>query len=241
VTAPGRIQSLSLLAAALVAALAAGGCRKVTPVAPGYDGSRPDGSLGPPEPDADADGLCDGTELAQGTDPARSDTDGDGTSDRVEYESGFDPLRTDSPDREFLVLLGERAGASAEVVIRQTVRGDGEVFTGAWEPIRVSDPERLDASAYYERAYAFAALPRENAYAVDADAQRFVQVVGITDLVFRAEFAWTGEPRGCRRLYPWRYSIKRDDGAFVYSRRFMLVVAPEDEDAPWCVPTGGCI
>lgn len=218
------------------------GCPRSVPPGPNRDGGPPlDGDVWPPEPDTDGDGVCDGTERARGTDPTRPDTDGDGFDDRVELDWGFDGTRTDSPDRDFLAYLSERTGAGTDVVITLSVRGQGQTFTGAFEAIRTSDREGIDASRYYTGSFAVAAIPMENVFEVRPEEERIFGVVGQTRLVYQVDFAWDGEPRGCRRLFPWRYVVKRDDGSIVYGRRYYLVITGERDDGTWCAPLGDCI
>jgi hypothetical protein len=223
--------------------LGATGCPRSVPPAPNLDGGPGvDGDVRPPEPDTDGDGLCDGTEAGRGTDPLRPDTDGDLFDDRTEVDWGFNPLRTDSPARALLAVLDERAGAEASVSIRLTVRGQGQSYTGEFQESPSLDPEGLDARSFYVRSTAVGAVPMNNVFEVVPEEERFLGVVGTTDLVLQVDLAWDdGEPRGCRRLHPFRYVVKRDDGTTVFSRRYFVVIVPEDDDGTWCPPPGRCI
>lgn len=192
--------------------------------------------------DTDGDGLCDHTELARGTDPARPDTDGDGVSDRVEVDFGFRPTRTDSPDRTLLFYMSEAHGASVEVPVVYVARGEGESYVGSFQALSVVDPDDATADDYFTEAVALRADPAQNVFQVVPEEQRFDAVIGRTELYFLVRFAAPEvDPRGCVRAYPWRYQIKRSDGARVLSRRYFLVVVPEEEGADWCPPVGGCI
>lgn len=196
----------------------------------------------PPALDSDGEGLCDMTERARGTNPFDLDTDGDGFDDRVEVDLGFDPTRTDSPDRDFLVWLTETPGSMAEVGIRVTVRGQGQSYAGAFQTVATLDPEGADARDFYQRSYAVGAIPADNAFDVQPDEERILGVIGTTNLVFAVELGWQGAPRGCRRAYPWRYIVKRQDGTTLYARRYFVVIRPVDDDGRWCSPPeGGCI
>lgn len=228
-----------------VLALALTGCPKSIPPAPAWDSGAGDGG-GLDYTDSDGDGACDRTELTRGTDPSRVDTDGDTFPDGVELRLGFDATRTDSPDRTLIVDLTEASLASSEMPIAVTVRGEGETFTGAFQVLPVADPWAEDAITFYAGSIAFGANPMANVFEVQTDAERFVRVLGRTQLVYVVRFAVTTghETRGCQRVYPWRYIVKRDDGTTVFSRRYLLRVVPDGlrpESAPWCAPTGLCI
>lgn len=219
------------------------GCPRSAQPAPGRDAGpvvSPDAGP-PPGLDTDLDGLCDVTEHARGTDPTNPDTDGDGISDRVEVDLGFDPTRRASPDASLLVQLSERLGSTADVTIVHTVRGQGDNYTGAFRSVAVADAEGVDAGDFYERSIAVGAVPMENVFEVLAEEERITGVVGRTRLVYAIELAFAGDPRGCRRAYPFRYLIKRDGGTTVTNRRYVLIVLPENDDGTWCPPLGGCI
>lgn len=216
------------------------------PPPPGDGGgpAEPDGSAAVPR-DTDGDGLCDGSELSYGTDPANADTDDDGLPDRVEVELGYKPARPDSPSREALTFLGESELASRQLVVAHIVRGDGENYTGAFEALPVKDRLDLTALDFYRESLAVGATPMENVFDVAPEEQRFYAVSGRTQLVFEVRFEFgQNVPRLCARAYPFRYHIKRSDGALMYAARSLLIVLPPGDrldTTEWCVYEGGCI
>jgi hypothetical protein len=231
--------------AALVAALSLSGCPHTPPPPPPNDAGPTDDAVVIDRTDTDGDGLCDATESAWGTDPTVADTDGDGLTDRAERDFGYAPLRPDSPGRGELVLLEEDVASSTQLGIDRVVRGEGETYSGAFESLPVVDPLGLLAADFLVSSVAVGAVPMENVFEVRPTEERFVGVFGRTDLVFEASFRFGAtESRGCARAYPFRYQIKRDDGAVVYLVRYLLVVLPAGErldTATWCTPDGGCI
>ena len=221
------------------------GCPHTPPPPPPSDGGPSDDATIIDRTDTDGDGLCDVTEASWGTDPTLPDTDGDGLTDRAERDFGYAPLRPDSPDRAELVFLEEDVASTAQLGIDRVVRGEGGTYSGAFEPLPVFDPFGLRASDFLVSSVAVGAIPMENVFEVRPTEERFVGVFGRTDLVFEASFRFgAAESRGCARAYPFRYQIKRDDGALVFFGRYLLVVLPAGErlgTATWCAPEGGCI
>lgn len=203
----------------------------------------PDGGSEPA--DSDGDGVCDMTESVWGTDPLAPDTDLDGFNDRVELDFGFSPLQTDSPARDLLVFMQETEGSTLQVPIELIVRGGGETYSGGFEAEPVPGLIDYTAATFLESAHAIGALPMENVFEVQSAEQRFVSVIGRTQLVFEIRFAFgTALPRSCATAFPFRYQVKRGDGVLVAYRRHLLVLLPRGErldTAQWCVPVGGCI
>ena len=195
--------------------------------------------------DTDGDGLCDGTEIATGTDPLDADSDGDGVSDRAERDLGFSPLAPDSPERDRLVFMQEGPDSSMQFPIERIVRGRGETYSGAFQALPVSNRLDYTASTFLERARAIGANPMENVFEVLPEEQRFVGVFGRTQLTFELRFAFAGAtPRECVTAFPFQHQVKRDDGRTVAFGRYLLVVLPDGtrlENADWCVPEGDCI
>ncbi len=238
-----RTASLFLCVAAL-----AGGCDGGDPPPP----PPPDDAgmvvlmdSGPTGVDTDVDGLCDDTELAWGTDPGAPDTDLDGLNDRAERDFGYAPLLPDSPSRDLLVFLEEAEGATTQLPIERIVRGSGESFAGAFSASPVANRLDYDASTFLEAALAVGAYPMENVFEVQPEGQRFVGVIGRTELNFEVRFAFGGATtRSCVTAFPFTHQIKREDGVTVGFGRFLLVVVPDGArlaDAEWCLPEGGCI
>lgn len=242
----------TLLSAVLGAALLAGCPRPPTPP-PVDSGPPPSEDAGPPPVDAgplvredtDGDGLCDDTEITFGTDPEARDSDSDGFTDRVERDLGYAPLVPDSPDDLILVFMDAEAGASAQFPLSFQVRGDGETYTGAFNSLPVVDELGLDAFAFYDSGRAVGAAPPDNVTEVRVEDQTYVAVFGRTTLQFELRFEFGDNvERGCAQAYPFRYDVKRDDGAIVFVGRYLLVVVPPDiplAAAPWCVESGECI
>lgn len=233
------------MAGALLAATLLAGCPHTTPPPPPNDGGPIGDAVIIDRTDTDGDGLCDSTEESWGTDPTLPDTDGDGLTDRAERDFGYAPLRPDSPGRAELVFLEEDVSSTAQLGVDRVVRGQGETYTGAFEALPVVDPLGLRASDFLVSSVAVGAIPMDNVFEVRPTEERFVGVFDRTDLVFEVSFRFGAEePRGCARAYPFRYQIKRDDGALVYLARYLLVVVPAGErldTATWCIPEGGCI
>ena len=199
----------------------------------------------PPRVDTDGDGVCDDTELVWGTDLMAPDTDGDGFTDGIERQFGYQPWAADSPARESLVFLSETEAASTTLAVTRIVRGEGETFSGAFSSEPVMDRLGLDARSFFDRALAVGAEPEENVFEVREDEERFVGVVGRTQLFYEVRFAFGANvPRSCARGYPFRYEIRRDDGINVLVARYLLVVLPPGQrldTTEWCALEGPCI
>lgn len=241
-----RVAGLPAHLVLLGACLLLAGCPgdATPPAAPdGGDSGIPPEMLDPAL-DQDVDGLCNGTELARGTDPFAGDTDADGYSDWMEISFGFNPLLPASPDRSIVFALSESTEASIQVPIPVRVRGGGEDYAGGFEADPARDPLGLTAEAFFTSAVALHADPPENAAAVDVEEQVFRVVVGDTVLAYEARFAFAENlERRCVRAYPFRYTVKRSDGRFVANERLILLVLPQGETlrtAEWCAPSG-CI
>ena len=176
----------------------------------------------------------------RGTDPLAADTDADGLPDAIEVQLGYDPIDPSSPDRAALVILHETADSTAQAMVSDVVRGEGETYTGAFESLFLRDSDTT-AATFYTGSVALLANPMENVAFVVPEEERFSGVLGMTQLVFEVRFAFgTAAPRACTRAYPFRYVIKRDDGSFVGTPRFILVVGPPGatlSDGPWCAPS----
>jgi hypothetical protein len=233
------------LALALVAALLGGCPEDHVPVNP--DGAPPgDGTIILPGTDRDMDWACDNTELLRDTSTDSQDTDNDTFSDFAEIAYAYDPLLPASPPRDAIVLLRESPDASVQVTIEQIINAEGESFQGGVESLMARDLAGLTSAAFFRGTSALVANPPENVSAVIEDEARFLNVRGRTLLVFEARFAFGDQtPRSCIRGYPFRYTIKREDGRFVGSRRLLLVILPNDgtdvNAANWCMPAGGCV
>ncbi len=198
-----------------------------------------------PGGDRDRDGVCDGTELARGTDADASDSDEDGFSDYAEILGGFDPLDPSSPDRDQVYVLRETPEASLQVPLTQSVRGAGEDYSGAFEATGRPDDAGDTAATFYTGSVATFAEPPENASVVDPTGEAFRGVVGRTLLGFELRFAFGGAtPRLCARSHRWRYNIKRSDGRLIGAQGGLLLILPPGQTlatAQWCLPAGGCI
>jgi hypothetical protein len=125
------------------------------------------------------------------------------------------------------------------------VTGFGETFSGAFVALPVNDPEALNGDTFYVRSRATSASPMGNVAMVAPELERYFGVLGSTELGFEVELAVPAGflPRGCARVYPLRYDVKRSDGQVVGSDRRYLVLLPvagSFADGPWCFPVG-CI
>lgn len=203
----------------------------------------PDGGSAPPpgDTDLDGDGLCDELEPGRGVDPTRADTDGDGYPDGVELLGGLDPSDAMSPSAFEIVTLAESAGAAATYPLSARVDGRGDSFAGAFESSASWDARDEQASTFFVAGGAVAATPSAGASRVDVGAQRFEGVFGRVELGFEVRFGFMSVvPRGCRRAHPFRYVVKRSDGAIVTANYAMLVVDPAVGTRAWCALPGPC-
>ena len=201
---------------------------------------------GDPLSDLDMDWVCDDTEVLRGTSLTDPDTDGDQYSDFAELAYGWDATLPSDPPREWVILLRENPDATVQYSLEQVVRGSGESYQGALETYLARDLAGATANDFFDGVYAVLGNPPENVREVRPDEGRFVQVIGRTLLVFELRFSYgtTDTPRSCIRGFPMRFTVKRDDGAIVGSRRLMLVIVPVgmDLDAEnWCMPSGTCL
>lgn len=234
------------LCAATVTALIGAGCPDSDPPPPGSsDAGLPELDSSPGMIDSDSDGLCNDTEFTRGTDPFDGDTDGDGYGDWVEVVYGYDPLQPGEPDRDTITTMRENLEASVAVELSVDVNGRGEDFAGAFESLIARDPLGVTAEDFYAGSVALYANPLDHAALVEPEAQRFLQVEGLTELSFEVRFSYDEEDlvRRCLRAYPWRYSVKRSDGRLVFAPRRLLVIVPEGDSiarGEWCVPDGPC-
>jgi hypothetical protein len=188
--------------------------------------------------DSDADGLCDVQEVSRGLMADDPDTDGDGFSDLAEVSLGFDALMPTSPDRARIVMLEERPTARARIAVTVIVSGMGETFSGTFQTVPRVFSDGIDASLYFERASAVGAAPMANIVSVDPEGQQFVGVMGRTALTFDVSFGFDDDAQlGCRRAYPFQYTVKREDGRVVATERLTLVLWPEGatpDEGEWC-------
>ncbi|MCA9579769.1 MAG: hypothetical protein KC668_30285 [Myxococcales bacterium] len=195
----------------------------------------------PPTQDTDGDGLCDVREIVRGTRVDESDTDGDEVPDYFEFILGTNPLDPSTPTMGELLFLPESLGASTSMGVRRRIVGAGEDYSGAFVAYPVYDPEGLSGDSFFVRAFATSAEPMGNVALVVPEEERYYGVVGSTELGFEVELAVPSGflPRGCGRIYPLRYDIKRSDGRFAGGDRRFLVVLPvagSFADGPWCFP-----
>lgn len=202
-----------------------------------------DGSGGT-EDDFDGDGLCNVTEMGEGTDPLNPDSDGDGFPDRAERTFGYDPLDGSFPSGDEVHLLRETTTSTLQVAFEQVVSA-GDEYGGAFDAVEVFDLADQDAATFYRGSVATFAEPPENVAELDETGQTFRGVVGRTLLGFEVRFAFEDAlPRGCIRGYPFVYTVKRADGVRVAIFRDLLLVLPMGatlETGGWCSYEGGCI
>jgi len=193
--------------------------------------------------DSDQDGLCDATEADLGTNPHAIDTDGDGLPDVIELVSGHEPVVPEDPSPDQLAyLVGER-GAALDFEARFTVDGDGQALTGRFGALGTLYRDGDTAERYFVGAAALEASPVDAARSIERDSARFDAVLGHTRLSFQLHFQLGDQPpRDCARAYPFRYSIKSEDGQTRAERSYLLVIGPSgaatlQADA-FCLPTG---
>lgn len=202
----------------------------------------PDGQV-PSGNDTDSDGLCDDTELRHGTSITDPDTDDDGFPDLVEVSFDSDPLAPASPDRDHVYYLREVPTSTVQAVAEVVLRGRGNTFLGAIQPLDAYDRDELLATDFLTGVEAVLASPMDHVTAIEGD--RFSRVNGNTRLVWNANFAFGGhEARRCIRAFPFAFEIKRDeDSAFVQSDQDLLVIQPDAEldIVEWCSTLDGCI
>jgi len=187
--------------------------------------------------DSDHDGVCDGTEAQHGTNPLSWDSDGDGLPDFYEIRFNYDPLSPASPERDRLLFLRQSSSEMIQLSIEQTVRGQGDNYAGAFEALPAFRDTRADT--FFTDAVALSAIPIENVAVIETDAERFLDVVGRTVLIFEVRFAFGDAPLSeCTEAYPFRYQIRTEQGSILNAPRYLLIVPAGTswEDSPWCVP-----
>jgi hypothetical protein len=193
--------------------------------------------------DRDRDGLCDVTEAELGTDPDAVDTDADGLPDVIELVSGHEPALPDDPASEQLAYLAGDRGAAVDFEARFTVDGDGQALTGRFGALGTLYRDGDTAEHYFTGATALEAAPIDAARGIERDAARFDAVLGRTRLSFQLHFELADQPgRTCARAYPFRYSIKSDDGETRAERAYLLVIGQSGASTlvadAFCLPTG---
>jgi hypothetical protein len=180
--------------------------------------------------DSDGDGLCDFTEEEFGTNPEAVDTDRDGLPDVTELINGFDPTDPETPVGDQLGYLEARRGGSLEFPVRATVDGDGQGFSGYFQPLAAVYADGLSAADFFAGAAAVEAHPVDAVRGINQGSAHFADVLGKTRLGFSLRFEYPDEELGgldCARSYPFRYAIKSDDGEIRTERLYMLIVVPE--------------
>jgi hypothetical protein len=181
--------------------------------------------------DTDNDGLCDISEESAGTDPKNADSDSDGYPDVVEVISGFDAMDPRSPTADQVVVLTEETRATAELFASVLVDGNGEQYTGAFEPLDVLSGEELSAADFFSGIVALSATPPDNAPRIDAGSGRFAAVRGRTLLTFSIRFAFKDQrPSEGIHGYPFYFFVKRPGDEQFGTELFLLVTLPLDSD-----------
>lgn len=194
--------------------------------------------------DRDEDGLCDDTEGELGTDPDALDTDRDGLPDVIELVSGHEPVVSEDPPPEQLAYLVGDRGAAVDFEARFTVEGDGQALTGWFASLGALYRDGDNAERYFAGASALEASPADAARSIVRDAARFEAVLGRTRLSFQLRFELGADQasRGCARAYPFRYSIKSDDGVTRAERAYLLVIGETGASTlvadAFCLPSG---
>ena len=193
-------------------------------------------------PDDDGDGLCDDTENEFATNPSALDTDGDTLPDLIELLNGFDATDPEEPAADQVGYLPAGRTASIDFMIRATVDGNGQGISGGFQSLASIYTDGSSAADFFAGASAVNALPVDGVRSIDEGSAYFAAVLGKTRLVFNLRFAYPFERFGevdCARAYPFRFSIKTDDGETRAERRYLLVVhAGEDtaQDIAHCLP-----
>jgi hypothetical protein len=180
-----------------------------------------------PYADTDHDGLCDISEGMIGTDPTSLDTDHDGFPDVVEAIAEYVATDPSSPGVDQVVYLLAQAGQRVQAEITTTIVGNGAGATGQFNARNAYDRNGLWARDFFVGAVAVEALPPDNARGIVAQDERFTSVLGRTRLTFRLTFAFDTQLQpDCAAALPFDYEVKGDVGAYLASRKFMLVVTP---------------
>lgn len=206
---------------------------------------QPDAMTPPPMPvsDSDHDGVCDATEQQVGTDPHAADSDGDGLPDLIELANGFNPIDAANPAPDQLGQLEARAGASLDFPVRATVEGDGQGVSGLFQAISALYGDGVSAEDFFAGASAVSADPSDAVRNIDTTGAHFDSVLGHTRLVFSLHFEYAGSANApsCGKAYPFRYSVKSDDGSTAADRVFLLILTAEGETGghvTYCQPRG---
>lgn len=221
---------------------ALGGCRAVSevplPVIPDADAATPDIDY----IDTDADGLCDRTEQELGTDPDLLDSDGDGLPDLVELAMAYDPVDADSPSASQLVSMSSDTGSQATFEVGVSVDGNGQAFTGAFQPQPPIYDLSESARDFYVGALAISADPVDNVREQSATGARFGAVLGRARLRFQLRFEQpfpTERLPDCVAPHPFGFTVKTDDGLVLSHRSYLLLVGAQgdlDVADAFCLP-----
>jgi hypothetical protein len=202
------------------------------------DAGQPDRAL-----DSDGDGLCDTTEQQVGTDPHMKDSDGDGLPDLIELANGFDPNNRADPGVDQLAYLQAKLGAATDFPVRATFDGDGGGVSGYFDALPSIYSDLSTAQDFYRGTTAVSADPVDAVRSIDSESARFAAVLGHTRLGFSLHFEYLADspPVTCARAYPFRYSLKADNGDVSGDRMFLLIVSQEAAgatDLDYCLPVG---
>jgi hypothetical protein len=202
-----------------------------------------DAAVGEPVLDHDGDGLCDGTEHDFGTDPRSNDSDGDGLPDLIELANGFDPVNRADPRPDQVAYLEAKSGGSTDFSVRTTFDGQGEGVSGYFDAISSIYSDGSTAQDFYRGTAAVSADPVDSVRGIEQDSARFAAVLGHARLGFILHFEYMqgGPSVDCARAYPFRYSLKTDNGDVLGDRLFLLVVgagAGTASDLDFCLPSG---
>jgi hypothetical protein len=193
--------------------------------------------------DHDGDGLCDSSERDFGTDPRAADSDGDGLPDLIELANGFDAVNRDEPGPDEITYLDAKPGASTDFPVRATFDGEGEGVSGYFDAISSIYSDGSTAQDFYRGTAAVSADPIDSVRGIEQDSARFAAVLGHARLGFILHFEYMkgGPDVDCARAYPFRYSLKTDNGDVLGDRLFLLVVgagAGAAADLGFCLPSG---
>lgn len=189
-----------------------------------YSDGTPGAAIG--EEDHDADGLCDSTELALGTDRSRADTDGDGLLDVHEQIAGTDPRDRLDPSEDRVMFL--RAGERLDFAIGLAVDQSGAAVRGEFKDRNALDPEERRAGAFFHGSSAREALPPENVRSVEPGRARFASVLGRTQLRFALHFGAEADAvSDCAAVLPFDYAATLDDGTVLAKERAVLIVTKD--------------
>ncbi|MCA9601241.1 MAG: hypothetical protein R3A78_07760 [Polyangiales bacterium] len=194
--------------------------------------------------DTDDDGLCDETELGQGTDPKDQDSDDDGVSDFIETNLLFDPLSQAVPPASWVVTLPMREGAKANLSVTVDVQGTGEDFTAYVAPTGFVGASDLGVDDVLLAARAAAAVPPSNVASFNESVPRFEGVLGATSLTVDLDFEYPGGAGSCLKPVPFRVAVKRNDGAVAAEATRLLVAVPEGQtlrSGTWCNTSAICL